>query len=124
VLNAPAQVPLRFGDPDSGTAVAILGYPENGPLTFTPGRLGATSTVLTRDAYGDGPVERTITAVAGHVRHGNSGGPAVDRNGVVRTTIFAAGIDSPTGYGIPSSLVERALRARSQEPVSTGSCAG
>jgi S1-C subfamily serine protease len=122
--GAPPQVPLRIGDARSGTPVAILGYPENGPLTVTPGRLGATSTVLTRDAFGNGPVARTITAVAGRVRHGNSGGPAVDRGGVVRTTIFAARIGAPSGYGVPSALVERSLRARRQGPVSTGSCAG
>ena len=30
-------------------------------LTAIPGRVGTTATVLTRDAYGHGPVERTIT---------------------------------------------------------------
>jgi S1-C subfamily serine protease len=114
--------PLRTAEPTPGTPVAILGYPDNGPLTAIPGRVGTTATVLTRDAYGHGPVERTITAVAGHVRHGNSGGPAVDANGVVRATIFAARLGSPTGYGIPPSIVAQNLRS-SQRPVSTGSCA-
>jgi S1-C subfamily serine protease len=115
--------PLRSGSPTPGTPVAILGYPDNGPLAATPGRIGSTSTVLTRDAYGHGPVGRSITAVAGRVRHGNSGGPAVDARGVVRTTIFAARVGSPTGYGIPTAVVVRALRS-AQRPVSTGSCAG
>jgi hypothetical protein len=79
--------------------------------------------VLTRDAYGHGPVQRMITAVAGRVRHGDSGGPAVDAAGVVRTTLFAARLGSPTGYGIPTPIVVRALRS-AQRPVSTGSCAG
>jgi S1-C subfamily serine protease len=114
--------PLRTAEPTPGTPVAILGYPDNGPLTAIPGRVGTTATVLTRDAYGHGPVERTITAVAGHVRHGNSGGPAVDANGVVRATIFAARLGSPTGYGIPLSIVAQNLRS-AQRPVSTGSCA-
>jgi S1-C subfamily serine protease len=115
--------PLRYANPTSGTPVAILGYPANGPLTATPGRIGSTSTVLTRDAYGHGPVERMITAVAGRVRHGNSGGPAVDAAGAVRTTVFAARLGAPTGYGIPTSIVARAVRS-AQRPVSTGSCAG
>jgi S1-C subfamily serine protease len=115
--------PLRYANPTPGTPVAILGYPDNGPLTATPGRIGSTSSVLTRDAYGHGPIVRTITAVAGRVRHGNSGGPAVDARGVVRTTIFAARVGSPTGYGIPASVVARALGS-AQRPVSTGSCAG
>jgi S1-C subfamily serine protease len=114
---------LRYANPTPGTPVAILGYPANGPLTATPGRIGSTSTFLTRDAYGHGPVERMITAVAGRVRHGDSGGPAVDAAGVVRTTVFAARLGAPTGYGIPTSIVARALRS-AQRPVSTGSCAG
>jgi S1-C subfamily serine protease len=122
IVGATAQ-PLRYADPVPGTPVAILGYPGNGPLTATPGRIGSTSVVLTRDAYGHGPVERMITAVAGRVRHGDSGGPAVDAAGVVRTTVFAARLGAPAGYGIPTTLVVRALRS-AQRPVSTGSCAG
>lgn len=114
---------LRYANPTPGTPVAILGYPGNGSLTATPGRIGSTSTVLTRDAYGHGPVERMITAIAGRVRHGDSGGPAVDAAGVVRTTVFAARLGAPTGYGIPTVIVLRALRS-AQRPVSTGSCAG
>jgi S1-C subfamily serine protease len=122
-VTGTTATPLRYANPAPGTPVAILGYPANGPLTATPGRIGSTSTVLTRDAYGHGPVERMITAVAGRVRHGNSGGPAVDAAGVVRTTVFAARLGAPTGYGIPTSIVARAVRS-AQRPVSTGSCAG
>jgi S1-C subfamily serine protease len=122
VFGATAT-PLRYANPTPGVPVAILGYPANGPLTATPGRIGSTSTVLTRDAYGHGPIRRMITAVAGRVRHGNSGGPAVDAAGVVRTTVFAARLGAPTGYGIPTSIVVRALRS-AQRPVSTGSCVG
>jgi S1-C subfamily serine protease len=122
VFGATAP-PLRSAEPTPEKPVAILGYPANGPLTVTPGRIGSTTTVLTRDAYGHGPVERMITAVAGRVRHGNSGGPAVDAAGVVRTTVFAARVGAPTGYGIPTAIVVDALRS-AQRPVSTGSCAG
>jgi S1-C subfamily serine protease len=122
-VRGATTTPLRSADPTPGTPVAILGYPDNGPLTATPGRIGSTSSVLALDAYGRGPVDRLITAVAGLVRHGNSGGPAVDARGVVRSTIFAARVGSPTGYGIPASVVVRALSA-AQRPVSTGSCAG
>jgi S1-C subfamily serine protease len=121
-VRGATATPLRASEPTPGAPVAILGYPDNGPLTAIPGRVGTTATFLTRDAYGHGPVERTITAVAGHVRHGNSGGPAVDANGVVRATIFAARLGSPSGYGIPPSIVAQDLRS-AQRPVSTGSCA-
>jgi S1-C subfamily serine protease len=122
--GGPAIPPLQIRDPDPGTAVAILGYPQNGPLRATPGRIGRTAVLLTQDAYGRGPVPRTITAVAGRVRHGNSGGPAVDAGGAVRSTIFAARIGAPSGYGVPRSIVMHALDKVRQVPVSTGDCAG
>jgi S1-C subfamily serine protease len=115
--------PLRIVDPRDGAAVAILGYPENGPLTATPGRIGRTAVIVTRDAYGRGPVTRVVTAVAGRLRHGNSGGPAIDARGRVQATIFAARLGSESGFGIPASIVERDLRSAQARPVSTGDCA-
>jgi S1-C subfamily serine protease len=125
VLRVPdAHVrPLRITQPEDGASVAIVGYPENGPLTTAAGRVGRTSTVLTQDAYGHGPVSRTITAVAGDIRHGNSGGPAIDRDGRVEATIFAARIGASGGFGIPADVVRSVLGSAAQRPVSTGSCA-
>jgi uncharacterized membrane protein required for colicin V production len=124
VLRVPGvdETPLKLADPQDGAAVAILGYPLNGGLTGTPGRIGHTATVLTQDALGHGPVGRTITAVAGEVEHGDSGGPAVDANGAVQSTIFAARRGSSSGYGVPPSIVRDDL-ARADQPVSTGTCA-
>ena len=108
---------------ESGTAAAVLGFPENGPYTVAPARLGGTSTVVTQDAYGRGPVERSITSLRGLVRPGNSGGPAVDRSGRVLATIFAAATSRRrTGYGVPDSIVRDALR-RARGTVDTGPCA-
>jgi S1-C subfamily serine protease len=114
--------PLALAAPSDGATVAIVGYPENGPLTSVPGRVGRTATVLTQDAYGHGPVSRTITALSGRVRHGNSGGPAIDRRGRVQATIFAARLKASGGFGVPAELVQRAL-SDAQAPVSTGGCA-
>lgn len=123
VLRVPALLvwPLPLADPRPGTPVVILGYPENGPLQATPGRIGETATVLSGDAYGRGPVARAITSLRGLVRQGNSGGPAVDAQGRVQTTVFAARIGSQAGYGVPAELVRRAL-AGAGERVSTGPC--
>ena len=118
-LDAP---PLRLVEPRAGTAVAVLGYPENGPFTATPGRIGRTAIVPSEDAYGRGPVLRAITALRGDVRHGDSGAPAVDADGAVETTVFAARRGSRAGYGVPSTAVRRALD-QAGAPVSTGSCA-
>jgi S1-C subfamily serine protease len=124
VLRVPGLTarPLRFVDPRAGTSVAILGFPENGPFDGVPGRIGATSTVLSQDAYGRGPVRRTVTSLSGAVRHGDSGGPAVDAAGSVQTTVFAARLNGGGGYGVPASLIRRALDS-ARGPVSTGPCA-
>jgi S1-C subfamily serine protease len=103
--------------------VAILGYPEDGALTATAGRIGPTQPVVTRDAYGEGRVTRLITAVAGRLQHGNSGGPAIDRHGRVQATMFAARLGSESGYGIPAAVVRRDLGGAQTRPVSTGDCA-
>ena len=87
-LELPA---LRLvDDPASGTAGAILGYPENGPFDVQPGRIGRTQNVITQNAYGEGPVSRLLTPLRGLVRPGNSGGPLVDADGRVLTTVFAS----------------------------------
>jgi len=123
VTNADAR-PLRLVDATPGASVAVVGYPNDGPLRFTPARMGRTQVVLTQDAYGHGPVPRTITALAGRVRHGDSGAPAIDGSGAVQSTVFAARIGGASGYGVPGSLVRRALDSVTGDAVDTGSCAG
>ncbi len=115
--------PLPLADPRSGAAVAILGYPLDGGLTAAPGRIGRTATVLTQDALGNGPVARSITAVAGRVEHGDSGGPAIDTSGRVESMIFAARRGSASGYGVPPSIIRSDLARAGTQRVQSGSCA-
>jgi S1-C subfamily serine protease len=117
-------------NPAPGRAGAILGYPENGPFSAQPGRIGRTQPVLTQDAYGRGPVSRLLTPLRGEVRPGNSGGPVVDGSGGVLTTVFASTIggSSPAGYGVANQTVASVLaqaiaRERAGGAVSTGPCA-
>jgi S1-C subfamily serine protease len=111
-------------DPRAGTSAAILGFPLNGPFDVRAGRLGETHRVTSSDAYGRGPVQRSMTALRGNVRSGNSGGPMVDGDGDVVTTVFAATTRPPRGgYGVPNQVVRRAL-GDVGGPVSTGPCAG
>ena len=119
-LRAP---PLPLGEPDPGEPVAILGYPEDGPLAATPGRVGRTVAVLSEDAYGRGPVRRTVTSLRAEVRNGHSGGPAVDRGGTVATTVFAAARTGSRGFGVPDGPVREALASARGGAVSTGPCA-
>jgi S1-C subfamily serine protease len=115
--------PLPLVNPERGVSVALVGYPENGPLARIPGRLGATSDFVSRDAYGRGPVRRTITTLRGDVRPGSSGGPGIDARGRVRTTVFARRPGGGAGFGLPAELVRTALRNAGSEPVSETACA-
>jgi S1-C subfamily serine protease len=105
-----------------GEDAAVLGYPENGPYELSPARIGETRATISEDSYGNGPVERTITALSGSVRSGNSGGPLVDGDGHVVGTVFAATTSGPPGgFAIPAEQVREALR-HTAETVETGPC--
>ena len=102
--------------------VALVGYPRNGPLTRTPARLGGTAQILSRDAYGRGPIRRQVTAIRGAVEPGSSGGPGIDGRGRVRTTVFARRPRETGGYGIPAELVRRIVASAGAEPVPATEC--
>ncbi|MFI5009647.1 MAG: trypsin-like peptidase domain-containing protein, partial [Solirubrobacterales bacterium] len=121
-LTLPA-LSLASSSPE-GAAGAILGYPENGPFDAQPGRIGETQTVITQNAYGEGPVSRLLTPLRGLVRPGNSGGPLVDSTGRVLTTVFAGttGGGPHGGYGVANATVAHLL-AGAGRAVSTGPCA-
>lgn len=129
ILSAPGLVaPALELVPKSekGTSAAIIGYPQNGPLAIEPARLGATTTVISDDIYGSGPITRRMTSFRGYVRHGNSGGPIVDAQGRVRSTVFASKSDSDNkrGYGVPGEQIQEALSAvNPAQAVNTGACA-
>jgi S1-C subfamily serine protease len=121
-LHAPG---LRLRDDvPSGTSAALLGFPLNGPFDVRPARMGQTRTAIADDAYGDGPVTRSISPLRGAVRHGNSGGPLVDEQGRVVGTVFASTVGGgrPGGYAVPNAVVRDVLAA-AKGSVSTGPCA-
>jgi S1-C subfamily serine protease len=119
-LNLPT---LAFvGSPASGSAGAILGYPEDGPFDVQPGRIGTTQQVITDDAYGRGPVSRLLTPLRGLVRPGNSGGPLVNVKGQVLATVFASTPSGTSGgYGVANATVAHVL-ASAGRMVGTGEC--
>ncbi len=112
-----------------GAAGAILGYPQDGPFDVQPARIGQTRDVETENAYGRGPVLRSVTELRGLVRPGNSGGPIISSSGRVLATVFAA-IASPSsrrgGFAVPNGLVRSQLHVAEGRggPVKTGGCAG
>jgi S1-C subfamily serine protease len=125
LLRVDAELPTLAiaADGHEGAPAAVLGYPENGPYTVTPARVGETRQTLSEDSYGRGPIERTITALGGDVRSGNSGGPLLDKEGQVVGTVFAATTSGPRGgFAVPVAEVREALRHASAGAVSTGPC--
>jgi S1-C subfamily serine protease len=115
--------PLQLADPARGVPVAIVGYPENGPLTRVAGRLGETVKAFSRDAYGRGPITRKVTTIRGAIRPGSSGGPGVDAHGRVRTTVFARRAGDDGGYGIPAELVRAVVKRAGTQAVAPTACA-
>jgi S1-C subfamily serine protease len=119
VLTLSTQVAPR------GTPGAVLGYPENGPLTVAPA--GITSNVVAqgRDIYGNGLVTRDFYEVDAQVLPGNSGGPLVDRSGQVVGMVFSRStVYSGVGYALGSSGVLQRVHegAHRTAAVSTGGC--
>lgn len=122
-LVAPALTLIQTAP--KGTSGAVIGYPLNGPLKITAARLGATQTVISDDIYGNRPITRRMTSFRGEVRHGNSGGPIVDSDGNVRSTVFASrsNSDNDSGFGVPGEQIAEALtRADPTKPTPTGPC--
>jgi len=100
---------LRLADAVTGTPGGLLGYPGNGPYTETAVRLGRVVQIVGRDAYGNFPISRRVTTIRGSIRSGNSGGPVVDAQGRVITTVFAQRVGTNGGYGVPTSVVRDAI---------------
>jgi uncharacterized membrane protein required for colicin V production len=125
ILSAPVELPvlpMLAGAPE-GTGAAVIGYPNDGPLTISPARAGETRQVFGEDAYGSGPFERRMLTLRGQVRRGNSGGPILDRAGRVLGTVFASTTEGPPGgLAIPNPVVRRIVAAADGE-VGTGPCA-
>jgi len=119
-----------IGEPKPETAAVVLGFPENRGFTATPARFSDSREVRGKDVYGRKEVIRDIASFRGVVRHGNSGGPLVDEDGKVLATVFASTVGEKIrgGYGIPNSIVLKALAIAKKVPqgygVRTGRCVG
>lgn len=125
--DAPLGPVLRL-DPSAvarGTQGAVLGYPEDGPLTAGPAGVAAAITAQGRNIYNQGFVIRQVYQIDADVQPGNSGGPLVMRGGSVIGVVFSRSTtDANVGYALTSpEVLARVGRAASlQSPVSTGAC--
>ena len=122
-LDRPA---LRFRDDLSrGADAAVVGYPDNGPLSTEPVRVRGEHALLGRDIYGEGTVNRDVISIRGTVRPGNSGGPLVAGDGRVYGVVFAASLTDPeTGYALDVGELGPALEEApaADEAVPTSNC--
>ena len=105
---------LRDGPLRSGEEVFAVGYPGGGPARVSPGRvLGMIDgTVLGEPAE--------VIRVEVDIAQGNSGGPLVDREGLVVGVVFAIEVDAGIGLAVPvATLLER---LENGELVAPGAC--
>ena len=105
---------------------AAIGYPGGKRRTISPARVRARTNAVGRDIYDRRLVTRSVYVLRALVRQGNSGGPLVDDNGIVRGMVFAASADDPDeSYALTEDEIDKAFDAsRSRtSAVDTGACA-
>jgi len=114
--DAPLGPPLGLSTSQAarGTEGAVLGYPENGPLSIVPAGIAGSLSAIGRDIYNEGLVERQVYQIDATVLPGNSGGPLVDQGGRVVGVVFSRSTTSPNvGYALASTgvapLVDREI---------------
>ncbi len=105
---------------------AAIGYPGGGKRRISPARVRAMTDAVGRDIYNRKLVSRDVYVLSAKVIQGNSGGPFVDEDGIVRGMIFAASADDPNeAYALTADEIDRAYDAAKNgtRAVATGSCA-
>ncbi len=125
--SAPLGPPLSMDATTvpSGTKAAVIGYPENGPLTVVPAAVAEQLTAQGRNIYNQGTVTREVYQIDANVEPGNSGGPLVGSNGQAVGIVFSRSTAYPAvGYALASPPVRaRVLAAvRRTSAVATGAC--
>jgi S1-C subfamily serine protease len=130
ILRTTAPLgPILTIDPGQvarGTQAAILGYPEDGPLTIGSAGVSAEITASGKDIYNQGAVTRGVYALDANVRPGNSGGPVVAAGGEVIGVVFSRStVYDNVGYALTSpGVLARVQEAASRTAaVSTRNCA-
>jgi S1-C subfamily serine protease len=108
-----------------GTQGAVLGYPEDGPLTIDPAGVTEEITAIGKDIYNNGSVTRGVYALDATVLPGNSGGPLLGPGGQVIGVVFSRStVYQNVGYALTSpGVLARVQQAElNHSTVSTGPC--
>jgi S1-C subfamily serine protease len=121
-VAAPLPAVADLGsDPRPGDKVTAVGYPLGGPLALSPGRV---------IRYLDGrslpagiAFDAKVMELSTRIKHGNSGGPLLDRRGRVVGVIFAGEPGATTqdymrvAYAIPLSSIRELTALGGQQAV-------
>ena len=117
---------LTFGTAEAGDAAVVVGFPDDGPLTFSPTRIRQRLEWQSADVYGNGRYTHDAYQVRGEIRGGNSGGPMFAEDGSVLGVVVAwSRADPDTGYVLTADQVSDALSVGvSGAPGSADDCHG
>ena len=126
VPGLPARpLPVEKDGVRRGSLAVVAGFPLNGPLTLSPGRVQAEALDAGPQVGITKPRPRPVYQLSAAVKPGNSGGPLLAPDGDVVGVVFARSTRGPrSGFAIVSSavlgVVAKAVDATT--PVSTGRC--
>ena len=124
-LMLPALQPVRDNSVQAGQAMAIPGFPNNGPYRVTPARLQERFILQGPGIYGTTTVQRQAYALLANLMSGNSGGPLLDVQGHYAGMVFGVATDKKNvAYALSYREIEPVLQKgmRTRERVSTGRC--
>lgn len=126
-VPALAEPSLSFAASQVGRGAqgAVLGYPENQPLTVVPAGVMSSFVGVGPDIYGQGSTHRQLYQLQAVIRPGNSGGPLVSPGGAVLGVVFSRSTtDSDVGYALASpGVLSRVDQAEGDTAaVATGAC--
>lgn len=114
---------LASGPVATGAAAAVVGYPNDGPLTLSAAGVEGMITAQGRDIYNNQLVTRSLIVVSVKVEPGNSGSPLFVAGDVAGIIFSRSTNDSQTAYAIPASVVTSELtHVKAGVTVSTGAC--
>ncbi len=129
ILHVPglgqAALPMATTDPARGVVGAAIGYPGGQAEAVVSAEVRGTENARGYNIYSSGIVARDIEVLAAQIIPGNSGGPLVDKAGVVQGLVFAASTNDPTeGYALTMTQVAADLQhgRGSTAEVSTQQC--
>lgn len=124
VTRVSAELPAiaELGrDPREGDRVTAVGYPLGGPLTLSAGRV--TRYLDGRSLPAEVAFGAKVLELSVRIKHGNSGGPLLDRQGRVVGVIFAGQPGATAedfmrvAYAIPLSAVRQLTALGGQQAV-------